>query len=347
MEFLPGGPIFAAAALILIGFSVGVCGGFFGIGGAFIVTPALNVLGFPMAQAIGTDLAHMAGKSVVATLRHRRARHVDFRAAALLALGTLPGVRLGNHVIMSLERIGRTDLYVRAAYVVLLFVLGALMLRGSRREGAGPPGVFRAFRLPPMISLPRSQISKVSIWLVIGIGALTGFLAGFLGVGGGFIRMPALLYILGMPTKVAIGTDLVEVAFSGAYGSYLYGRSGHVDLAAALVMLVGAALGSQIGAVATQYVDSSRIRRLFALMIIGAGAAVAMKQMHWTLSAAITLFGLGLVVTSAIIRDLVRALHSGAREVGKEIEDVTCDDVQAFVAAADKEARSAGSRCGR
>ena len=314
MTFIPAGPALAAAALLLIGFSVGVCGAFFGVGGAFIATPALNVLGFPLAYAIGTDLAHMAGKAAVAALRHRRMGHVDLRAAALLALGTIPGVRLGSAAILTLEKAGRTDVYVRTVYILLLLVLGTLMLRGTRRKaqegGADRPKVTAGPRIPPMICLPRSGIRSVSAWVVIGIGLVTGFLAGFLGVGGGFIRMPALLYVLHMPVRVAVGTDLVEVVFSGAYGGYLYGRSGHVDLTAALIMLVGAALGSQIGAVATQYVESVRIRRLFAFTIFGTGTSVAMKQMHWNVPAMVTLFGLGLTMTATIIYRLVRSLRS-------------------------------------
>ncbi|MDO8682204.1 MAG: sulfite exporter TauE/SafE family protein [Armatimonadota bacterium] len=312
MDFVSDNPLIAAFVLSLIGFSVGVCGGFFGVGGAFIVTPALNVLGFPMIYAIGTDLAHMAGKSVVATARHRRAGNIDFRAAGLLALGAIPGVRLGNEAIMALERVGKTDIWVRFVYIVLLFTLGFFILRETRRKAGkraeGTPAGLARIRIPPIVSLPRSGIAAVSLWIVVGIGILTGFLAGFLGVGGGFIRMPALIYVLGMPTKMAVGTDLVEVVFSGAYGSYLYGRAGHVDLAAALVMLCGAAFGSHIGAVAMQYVESSGIRRLFAVTILGTAVAVTLKQAHLNTAAAIVLFGLGAAVTATIIFRFVRSL---------------------------------------
>lgn len=311
MDFISAGPGMATIALLLIGFSVGVCGGFFGVGGAFIVTPALNVLGFPMVYAIGTDLAHMAGKSVIATLRHRRAKHIDSRAAALLMVGTFPGVKLGAQTILALEKIGATDFYVRSVYVVLLLTLGTLMLRETirkKKDGCNQRRFPGALRIPPMISLPTSGVKAVSVWLVIAIGLLTGFLASFLGVGGGFIRMPALLYLLGLPAKIAVGTDLVEVVFSGAYGSYLYGRTGHVDIVAALVMLVGASAGSHIGAVATQYVDNSRIKKLFAVTILGSGIAVAMKQAHLNTVAAVVLFGLGLCMTTTIIWNLVRCL---------------------------------------
>lgn len=318
MGFIPADTTVAVSALLALGFSVGVCGGFFGIGGAFIVTPALNILGFPMVYAIGTDMAHMAGKSASAALRHRRAGFIDYQAAGLLMLGTIPGVKLGSVVIQALEVIGKTDSYVRAAYTVLLFTVGFFMLKESRRkqrgEAGSPLACLSKIKIPPFVNLKKSGIDNVSIWVVIGLGLLTGFLAGFLGVGGGFIRMPALIYLLGMPAKIAVGTDLVEVLVSGGYGAYLYGKTGHVDLPAALIMLVGAAIGSQAGAVATQYVESDGIKRLFAVTILGTGVAVAMKQAHLNTVAAIVLLGLGFVMTITILRRLSKSLAAQAEK---------------------------------
>jgi uncharacterized membrane protein YfcA len=124
-------------ALILLGFTVGVIGGFFGVGGAFMVTPALNVFGFPMAYAIGTDMAHIAGKSIVATFKHRKFGNVDMKLALLMIIGTVLGIELGATLIMWLERIGRIGPIVRVTYMVLLFGLGGYMLyeymTGTRR----------------------------------------------------------------------------------------------------------------------------------------------------------------------------------------------------------------------
>ncbi|MDO8586212.1 MAG: sulfite exporter TauE/SafE family protein [Armatimonadota bacterium] len=313
MEFIAANPIIAVSALLTIGFTVGVCGGFFGVGGAFIVTPALNVLGFPMVYAIGTDLAHMAGKSVVGTMKHYRLGNIDFRAAGLLLIGTTPSVRLGVAAVHELERHGKTDVYVRVVYIGLLLAIASFMFLDMRRQrGPHKTGARKRIRLsiPPMISLPRSGIDSVSVWTVICIGALTGFLAGFLGVGGGFIRMPALLYLVGMPAKIAVGTDLVEVLFSGGYGSYLYGRAGQVDITAALIMLVGAALGANLGALATHYAKAARIKRLFSFTILGTAIAVLMKQVGLTIPAAIMLFALGLGMAGAIIRALVVGIRA-------------------------------------
>lgn len=278
-------------ALILLGFTVGVIGGFFGIGGAFMVTPALNVFGFPMAYAIGTDMAHIAGKSIVATAKHRKFGNVDMRLGVLMILGTVIGIELGATLIMWLERIGRIGPIVRTTYVVLLFGLGFYMLyeytrqAGKHEKDAAAKDADRsrlalrmqAIHLPPMVKLKVSGFS-ISLWIIVGVGVFTGFLAGFLGVGGGFIRMPALMYLIGSPTKVAVGTDLFEVMFSGAYGAFSYALKGRVELLAALIMLLGAAVGAQIGATATAYARGTIIRLYFAVTMICAGISVIFKH---------------------------------------------------------------------
>lgn len=300
--------------LLLIGFTVGVCGGFFGIGGAFLATPALNILGFPMAYAIGTDLAVITGKSMVAAHRHRQMGNLDLRAGMLLVVGTIPGVEAGSRVVLWLERAGEIEGVVRLAYILLLTLVGGAMLwefrchrrqgAGRRRSGGGMAGRIRALRWWPCLALPRSGIESISIWPLVGIAGATGFCAGFLGVGGGFIRMPALLYLIGMPTRVAVGTDLLEVLFSGAYGTFTYALKGRVDLLAALVMLVGAAVGSHLGAVATDYVGGHRIRLYFALTVLASAVAVALKQGGYNLAAAILLFSAGGIGTLAILLGL-------------------------------------------
>lgn len=307
--------------LALIGFTVGVCGGFFGVGGAFLVTPALNILGFPMAYAIGTDLAHIMGKSIIAVGRHRRLGNVDPRAGLVLVAGTLPGVEAGARGVLWLEHLGLSETVVRLAYIPLLLAIGAAMLvetlRTARRGAGGEAGLaageglaarVRRLRWRPLISLPVSGIESISVWPLLAIALATGFCAGFLGVGGGFIRMPALLYLVGMPTHVAVGTDLLEVMFSGAYGTFTYALKGRVDVLAALVMLVGAAVGSQFGVTATSYVKGYRIRLLFALTVLAGAAAVALKQIGEGGAAAVLLLAAGSAVSLTIILALAAGI---------------------------------------
>ncbi len=220
--------------LIAMGLAVGVCSGFFGFGGGFMMTPALHIFGFPIPYAIGTDLMQMAGSSVLSTLRHRKFGHVDLRLGAMMVVGTVAGVEVGKQLVMYMEGVGNVDLVVRWIYVVLLVGLGLYMLKEARsavtrdHEGTGSRGMLqsglaskiRALNVPPFVSLPVSGIPRLSVWVPMGIGFITGILAGLLGVGGGFIRMPALVYLLGVPTVVAVGTDLFEIIISGSYGAF-------------------------------------------------------------------------------------------------------------------------------
>ncbi|MBF0541499.1 MAG: sulfite exporter TauE/SafE family protein [Nitrospirae bacterium] len=277
--------------LILIGITVGVIGGFFGVGGAFMVTPALNVFGFPMAYAIGTDMAQIAGKSIVATIKHRKLGNVDARLGLIMVIFTAIGIEVGANLILWLEKIGKVGPIVRGVYIVLLFGIGFYMLKEyldySKREKAGEiindgaksklSLIMHKINLPPMINLKKSGI-RISLWVVGGVAVFTGFLAGFLGVGGGFIRMPSLIYVIGCPTTIAVGTDLFEVMISGAYGAFTYAMKGKVEIIAAVVMLCGAAVGAQFGTVATQYVKGLKIRLYFAITMLLSGVSVIFKQ---------------------------------------------------------------------
>jgi hypothetical protein len=304
--YLPiAGIHFNALILIGIGFSVGVLGGFFGVGGAWVVTPALNIFGFNMSYAIGTDLAHIFGKSIVATAKHRKMGNVDMKLGLLSIFGSVLGVEVGARMIMWLSALGRTPArpggyagpVVRYTYMVLLFGLGIYMLydyltkdkraaaQAAKMAAAARAGWARepkkGWQLPPMIHFPASGIT-ISFWTVTGIFFFTGWLSGFLGVGGGFIRMPALIYLVGCPTAIAVGTDLFSVLFTGAYGCFTYGLKGQVEVVAAVIMLIGASVGAQIGVTAVKYIRGYGIRLLFAIMIILAGVSVALKQFGFT-----------------------------------------------------------------
>ena len=281
--------------LIVLGFGVGIIGGFFGMGGAWMVTPGLNILGFPMAFAIGTDVTHMAGKSLISTMRHTKFGNVDYKLGLTMVVGTIVGIELGAQMIMWLERLGVVELYVRWAYVVLLTFIAWVVFsdvakrRRKEREAlaAGQKldplatghewhKKMQSLKIWPMVHYPRSGIT-CSAWLPIGVSFFTGWLAGVLGIGGGLIRMPALIYLIGVPTHVAVGTDLFEVAISGLYGAATYSYKGRVEIVAALIMLVGAAIGAQIGTVATKYVKGYGIRIFFGLAVIGCEISVIMK----------------------------------------------------------------------
>jgi len=283
--------------LVILGVGVGIIGGFFGMGGAWMVTPGLNILGFPMAFAIGTDIAHMAGKSLIATMRHGRFGNVDYKLGVIMIVGTVGGFEVGAQMVMWLERLGSVDKVVRYIYLVLLFLIAWMVfhdvnkrrLKDKAARAAGKEvdklatGIewhktLHKIKIPPMVNLEVAGI-YCSAWLPIGVSFLTGWLAGILGIGGGLIRMPALIYLLGCPTHVAVGTDLFEVMISGLYGAASYTFKGRTELVAAIVMLCGASIGAQVGTVATKYIKGYGIRIAFGLAVVGCAVSIAMKML--------------------------------------------------------------------
>lgn len=287
MEFAISGVTINPLLLVGIGFLVGVLGGFFGVGGGFLAGPLLLISGVPANIMVGTDLAHMTGKSIVAAKRHRTLGHVDFRLGFIMVIGTIIGVELGARLIERLEAAGNVGRVVSIAYILILLVISgftaweslrALRMTRTQSIDVGDALAFQgitqrmhSIRLRPMLSFPQSGIESVSLWVVLGVGLVAGVLAGFLGVGGGFIRMPMLVYLVGVPTHVAVGTDLFEIVISSSFGTLTHALKGNVDIFIALVMHTGAAIGAQIGAVSTRYFAGPRIRLLFsALPIIGA-----------------------------------------------------------------------------
>ncbi len=323
--------------LLILGLGVGIIGGFFGMGGAWMVTPGLNILGFPMAFAIGTDIAHMAGKSLISTMRHSKFGNVDYRLGVIMIAGTVGGFELGAQMIMWLERIGHVDLFVRVGYLILLGLIAWLVFadvlqkrrkeREARATGKLQPDAaggiqwhktFHKLRIPPIVHFKAAGI-RCSMWLPVIVSFFTGWLAGILGIGGGLIRMPSLIYLIGVPTHVAVGTDLFEVAISGLYGAASYTYKGRTELVAAIIMLVGASVGAQIGSVATKYVRGYGIRLFFGVAVVGCGVSVALKLIGsfsstWRglLDAAATVLILGLVV--ALSGFIVLRFVRGARD---------------------------------
>ena len=334
--YLPvAGIEFNVLLLILIGFCVGILGGFFGVGGGWIVTPALNIFGFHMAFAIGTDLSNIFGQSIGAVKKHQKMGNIDWKLGLISIITSVIGLEIGSEVIIALEKAGDVGMIVRWCYMFLLFSLGLYMLYDyfvthpkQMKEVDDDAGKtldnkvkiersriserLHKINIPPMISFPASDIDGVSIWIIFLIFLFTGFLSGFLGVGGGFIIMPALVYLIGLPTAVAVGTSLITVLFSGAYGCFTYAMKGRVELIAAFIMLIGASIGAQVGSTAVKYIKGYGIRLLFSIMIILAGLSVATEQFYKITShqlfqslAGIVLIGTAVTMSLVIISKLV------------------------------------------
>ena len=295
MNFPISGEHINPVYLILTGFLVGIMGGFFGVGGSFLAGPTLFALGVPMNFVVGTDLTHIVGKSIVATKKHRSLGNIDMKLAGIMILPTIIGSETGAQLIQYLKKKSNVDMVVGSCFIVALLAISIFMLWESwrtiqekkgkrtprqRKLTAGADSStfshvskrIQKFRVPPMVNLPTSGVASVSLWVIVGISLVGGFFSGFLGGGAGYIRMPAMVYLLGIPTHVAVGTDLFEIMISASYGTLSHAVKGNVDIMIALVMHTGAAIGAQIGATGTGFFHGARIRLAFVpLPLIGAG----------------------------------------------------------------------------
>jgi uncharacterized membrane protein YfcA len=279
--------------LATVGFLIGVLGGFFGVGGSFIAGPALRLAGLDWNFAVGTDLAHIVGKSVVAVRRHRAMGNVDLRLGLIMAVGTIAGAEIGAQAIQMLKRAGNVNLVVSIVSIVVYISISSFMIWESRKtlsqrgaiKGAKSKKDHSAFgpvtraiqrlKIWPMISLPASGIRAISLWMILSVAFVGGLFSGFLGGGAGYIRMPSMVYVLGVPTHLAVGTDLFEIIISASYGTFSHAVKGNVDILIALVMHTGAAIGAQIGAISTQYFAGPKIRLAFVpLPLIGAAIVI-------------------------------------------------------------------------
>jgi uncharacterized membrane protein YfcA len=289
--------------LALFGLIIGAMGGFFGVGGGFLMVPMLNALfRIPYNIAVGSDLGQMTGMATAATVRHVRFGNIDFKLGMLMIAGTAAGVEAGASMLEVLKHAGTTSIFGREVdmmtlvmslvYAGLLIFLGQAMVRESVRtikrtsgrvdlSGDAPASPvalkLRTFKMWPMVSLPASGIEAISLWVILAIGFMTGFLSGMLGVGGGFIRMPALVYILGCPTVVAVGTDLFEIMFSSGYGVMTHAIKGNVHLVLVLALLIGTTVGAQLGASYTRKAGGPWVRFCFGVLAFLGVAMVVMK----------------------------------------------------------------------
>ena len=284
--------------LVVIGFIIGVLGGFFGVGGSFIAGPALRAVGMDWNFAVGTDLAHIVGKSVVAAKRHRALGNVDLRLGLIMAIGTIGGAEVGAQLIEALKRAGNVNFVVSMVSIVIYVGISGFMIcetwktlaaaKRRKRDGKSSPSHGKAdesafthmteaihrWRIPPMITLPVSGIT-ISLWLIMLVAFIGGLFSGFLGGGAGYIRMPSMVYVLGVPTHLAVGTDLFEIIISASYGTFTHAIKGNVDILIALVMNTGAAIGAQLGAISSQYFTGPKIRLAFVpLPLIGAAIVI-------------------------------------------------------------------------
>lgn len=286
--------------LAAIGLGIGLIAGFAGVSGGYLLTPLLMVFGLPAADAVGTAVALQSGNNLLAILRHRRLGHVDLKLGLIMAAGALVGAE-GGLRLRQLLGPEQAEVAVLGGMLVTLSAVAAIMLREVRRSSAllaqlGEDNSAAAeaevhtaaceflqnLAVFPHIRFTKSKL-RISGWIVLLLGALVGLLSGFLGVGGGFMSNPALIYLIGQPSIMAVGTNLIAALAAVGFTCLRSAMANHVSLGLALVMLLGTAVGTEMGALGTAYVKGLAVRYVLAASVVAALLPPALK-LAWLLT---------------------------------------------------------------
>jgi len=298
--YLPIAEMSVNVFLILgMGVGVGLLSGIFGVGGGFLMTPLLIFLGVPAPVAVGTEANQIVASSVSGVLAHWRRGNVDFKMGFILLVGGVIGSTFGVWLFAYLRTLGQIDLVIRLSYVVFLGTIGSLMLVESlraifrRQRGGGARRKLHQHTflhgLPFKMRFRRSKL-YISALLPLLVGFFVGVLAAIMGVGGGFVMVPAMIYLLGMPTSVVVGTSLFQIIFVTGNATFLQAYLNQtVDVVLAILLLVGGVVGAQFGTKIGAKLRGEQLRSLLALMVL----AVCLKLMSDLVITPPDLFSIG------------------------------------------------------
>jgi len=262
--------------ILFFGFIVGFMSGLFGVGGGFLMTPLLIFMGIPAATAVGTESVQILGSSVSGAIAHSRKRNIDYEVGAFLLIGGVFGSTIGVILFNFFKESGNIDLIIKFLYILFLAIIGSLMLIESTLSLIKEKQIKKKFKrkrnfldyLPLKYKFRQSMI-YISVLMPIAIGVIVGFLAAFMGVGGGFLMVPAMIYLFGMGTVAAIGTSLFQIVFVTLNVSILHATfTFSVDLILAIFLLIGGVIGAQYGSKFTSRFKGEQIRVLLAIIVI-------------------------------------------------------------------------------
>ncbi len=340
--------LWVAVQVVVLGVVGGILSGFIGSGGAFFMTPGMMNLGVPGVVAVASNITHKFGKAMVGSRKHSELGNVDKRMGIYLIATSFIGIRIAVWINSTLFAEGgdghgtggsaAADLYISAVFVCILSVVAVSMLRDALRprdadeEEAGPSRriaeALARMRLPPYVSFPVSEV-RVSLWVLMAVGLATGYLAGTIGVGG-FIGVPCMIYVFGMPTAVAAGTELYLAMYMGGWGALKYAFQGFVDIRLTLLLYLGSLIGIYIGVFGTKVVKEILIRIVTGVVILlcvvsrGVAMPAYMRQLGWididpswdpvcnTASKAL-LFAAGIAGCSLILYHVIRSYRQRLR----------------------------------
>lgn len=271
-----------------LGTAIGLIAGFSGVSGGYMLTPILMVMGMPAPVAVGSSVALMSANNLIAVIRHRQMGHLDLKMGLITAAGTMAGAEVGVRLLHRLQIAeGRVaDIVVLAVLILTLILVGSSMLRevikssaaladGDNGQSAADEGevhtaacdFLQGLSIFPHIRFTKSKL-RISGWFVLAVGMGIGVLSGFLGIGGGFMLCPALIYLIGQPSMMAVGTNLLGLLIGLAFSTFRHGMLGNVELGVALAMLLGTAIGTFIGAKGTSYVKGLAVRYVLAASVV-------------------------------------------------------------------------------
>jgi len=272
--------------IFVMGLAVGFISGMFGIGGGFLMTPLLIFIGIPPAVAVASVTGQIAASSFTGAITYWRRRALDPALAMMLLVGGIIGTTAGVWLFSVLRAVGQLDITIGVSYLVLLGTVGSLMIGESAqaiiRSRQGKPTEIRRggshlwiHGLPFKLRFKQSKmyVSTIPVW---GIGFIIGFIGAVMGIGGGFLLVPMLIYLLRVPTNVVIGTSMVLTLVTMAFATVLHAATNHlVDVVLALILMVGGVTGAQFGARAGQKIRSEQLRLLLGLLVLAVGLRFA------------------------------------------------------------------------
>ncbi len=275
--------VLLGAILLGVGLSIGVISGFFGVGGAFILVPTLNILGLPIPKAIATSLAFTVGVSSVGGYKHYRAGNIFFPVLAGVAIFSFVGITAAKPLLLHLERINLAEKYVQYTFIALLLVFSIGMYleqRGCRFFKAGARADSGGNRIAPgEKGAAMNNAARTGLKIIL-IGLFVGMMKGFLGIGGGFILLPLFVILLRMEAKKAVGTSIVVLFISSVYATILYFIAGEVKIIIALILIGGSFAGVHYGVKAVEHIDERTLKLLYSYFLSLAALSIILKQLQ-------------------------------------------------------------------
>lgn len=287
--------------VVFFGLITGFTAGLFGIGGGFILVPFLNIFfDIPYDVAAGTSLGMILGTSISGSIKHSSLAPVNYKLGFLILTGTVVGVECATRILalfkdavpitLNQSPVPAVNVYVPVLYVLVFSMIGLLFFLEGRKalKNPGMESLFNdnfssriaAVRFRPMISFHGRHFSRVSFWVIWVVGIFVGFLSGMMGIGGGLIFIPFLIYVLTVPTKSAAATNLFGIIFTSAYGVFKHSLIGNVDLILLVLLVIGSSIGAQIGAVASSKLPGTKIRYFFSYLVFASVLAIIYKLLH-------------------------------------------------------------------